>query len=835
MRSTFPWRPGVGLAGLALVCFAVSFDASAVDYFTERVGDSSRFSFKSIRFSPLGGEDYYEACVTDITAFPAGISGATPVELADDGFVRVDPGMTVELYGVRYDSISICSNGYVGLGLGDVNASPTLTNHFNIPKVSGFYQDLDPTAGGTVTWKAAGNQLVVTYREVPLKAQPEQTVSFQIQFFTSGGLIVSWLEVPDALTLMGLSRGEGTPSGFADSNLLGNPVCESACLNAITDSAGAIARVYQDGFGLEAESLDLDVNGISDYANLRLLDEVLAWGGAQGHCTALAAWENNLAILEDKLAVLPETEVASVDREDLLYAMAGMATIGSRRFPQNVVRFLGSRFNLNIGRDELDLSAFPFLNWQGDVDGDGTCNFGEYVAAGQDPEAFVLATLDSGVADGLDFCFGNEPPEEGEDEGEPPLEGEAETDVLCAFPLNGQSMVPPVPTSNTGTVVFTDQGDSVLITVNHNVPLPAEARMFFGLPGETGIAFQELGSGNTPLQTLVAKGFLALLPNGFYVQVIHTGPLGNQDIRGAIRCPFFEFPEGEVEGEGEGEGIDEGELLEGEDPVDGEDPVEGEVEEGEIIVPEGEDEEEGEFLPIELCRATLRGNRSIPPSQTPFTGTFTVTQIRRTAQLVLSHNCQNPTGASINLGPENSTGPALLTFSNATSPITATITLELAQFLTQNTYVRVAFGGAEPGEIRANLQCDFDITEGEDPIEGEGEVEGTLEGDSEGASEAEAMRYHSADYIGPNGILELTEVLRVVQYYNIGGYSCGSGEDGYQAGAGPTSCVRSDFDFSPANWRVDLFELLRIVQLYNAGGYEERAGTEDGFAPLGAP
>lgn len=838
MRSKSVRFPAWLLAGLMIALGGAATSAGAADYFTERVSDSTRFANKSVRFSPVGGADYYEACVADITSFPESPAGGTVVELADDGFVKVQPGLTLEFYGQRYDSIVLCSNGYVGLGLGDVNSSPTATNHFNIPKVSGFYRDLDPTAGGTVSWKRVGSQVVVTYRDVPLKGQPEALVSFQIQFFSSGGLVISWLKAPQALTLIGLSRGEGVPQDFVDSDLLGYDTCQSACLNAITDSAGSLAAIYQAGFGLDADTLDLDVNGISDYANLRLLDEVLAWGGALGHCTALAAWENNLSILEGKLAVFPANELTFLDRDDMLYAMTGMATIGSRRFPQNLVRFLGSRFNLNIGREELDQSAFPFVNWQGDVDEDGTCNYGEFVAAGGDTETFVVAATDPDIDAGLDECFGNDPVvEEGEDEGEIPIDGEAESDIICAFPMNAQTMVPPLGNSNSGVVTFTDLGDSVLVTVNHNVPLPAEARMFFGRPGQSGIPFIELGSGTAPLATLVAKGLLALLPNGFYVQVVHTGQLVNQDIRGNILCPFFELAGGDGEGEisTEAENTEAEITTEGEGVTDGGTDGEAEVVTDGEITTEGEAEPEGEVLPIERCRATLRGNRSVPPTDTPFTGLYTVTQLGRNAQIVLSHNCASPVQASINLGGEGATGPALLTFSSATSPIVATVTLELAQFLSQGTYVRVAFGGNSPGEIRADLDCEVVVPEGEETFEGEGlfEGEGALEG--EGLLDGEADSRHSGDYLPPYWVISLTEVLRVVQYYNIGAYSCGTGEDGFRAGTGPTNCDFADFDFSPPNRRVDLFELIRIVQLYNAGGYEQRTGTEDGFAPLGSP
>jgi hypothetical protein len=80
----------------------------------------------------------------------------------------------------------------------------------------------------------------------------------------------------------------------------------------------------------------------------------------------------------------------------------------------------------------------------------------------------------------------------------------------------------------------------------------------------------------------------------------------------------------------------------------------------------------------------------------------------------------------------------------------------------------------------------------------------------------------------------LFEVLRVVQFYNVGAYACmGEGEvteDGYVPGTGNQECPRHDSDYATPAWVVDLGELLRLVQLYNLGGYEVCAeGEPDGL------
>lgn len=96
----------------------------------------------------------------------------------------------------------------------------------------------------------------------------------------------------------------------------------------------------------------------------------------------------------------------------------------------------------------------------------------------------------------------------------------------------------------------------------------------------------------------------------------------------------------------------------------------------------------------------------------------------------------------------------------------------------------------------------------------------------------EATR-HSADYQF-NGKINLVELLRVIQFFNMGEFHCQAGtEDGYAPGSGARDCAphASDYNGGP-NWRINLMELLRVIQFFNVCGYAVEAGTEDGFSPV---
>lgn len=93
--------------------------------------------------------------------------------------------------------------------------------------------------------------------------------------------------------------------------------------------------------------------------------------------------------------------------------------------------------------------------------------------------------------------------------------------------------------------------------------------------------------------------------------------------------------------------------------------------------------------------------------------------------------------------------------------------------------------------------------------------------------------FHTADTDFDSEIA-LSELLRVIQFYNTGQYHCDmSSEDGYAVGPGSLNCVTHAGDYQPADWFVSLAEVLRAVQFYNVGGYTGALyeDTEDGYLP----
>ncbi len=100
--------------------------------------------------------------------------------------------------------------------------------------------------------------------------------------------------------------------------------------------------------------------------------------------------------------------------------------------------------------------------------------------------------------------------------------------------------------------------------------------------------------------------------------------------------------------------------------------------------------------------------------------------------------------------------------------------------------------------------------------------------------------YHSADY-DQNWKIDFNELLRVIGYYNAGGYHSqpGNGLDGFAPNPGTISGAHHSADYhgaggsgTPPDGVIEFDELLRVIGYYNAGAYHVQADNGlDGYAP----
>lgn len=93
--------------------------------------------------------------------------------------------------------------------------------------------------------------------------------------------------------------------------------------------------------------------------------------------------------------------------------------------------------------------------------------------------------------------------------------------------------------------------------------------------------------------------------------------------------------------------------------------------------------------------------------------------------------------------------------------------------------------------------------------------------------------FHTADKDGDN-VVSLSELLRVIQFYNSGSFGCELGtEDGFAPNDPDQNCLPHNSDYNPQNWVITLSELLRTIQFYNSPGYHycPEEATEDSYCP----
>jgi len=188
------------------------------DHFTEHFEYGFDLDNFGIRLVPDGSHDFYAICGEPITVLPTDPAGGVPLTLSDDGSVLVSPGSPVLLYDVSYSTFYVNANGHLTFTTPDGTADESLEAHFAIPRVSALFDDLDPSAGGTVSWKETTDRVAVTWEGVP-ELGPTGSNTFQIELLFDGEIHVSWLDVDSDDSIVGPSEGSGVPGAYIESDI----------------------------------------------------------------------------------------------------------------------------------------------------------------------------------------------------------------------------------------------------------------------------------------------------------------------------------------------------------------------------------------------------------------------------------------------------------------------------------------------------------------------------------------------------------------------------------------------------------------------------------------
>ena len=190
------------------------------DYYTELFDTTANdMSYKTFTFVPDGSANFYSVCQQPAAAFPTDPTGGTLLSLTDDSYsaVTLSGGNTVAIYGTRSGVLYVGSNGYLTMNSGDTSYLESLSAQFSLPRVSGLFDDLNPGAGGTISWKQLSDRVAVTYQNVPEYGIADVN-SFQMELFYDGRIRLTCLEIDVTDGLAGLSAGTGVPANFQESD-----------------------------------------------------------------------------------------------------------------------------------------------------------------------------------------------------------------------------------------------------------------------------------------------------------------------------------------------------------------------------------------------------------------------------------------------------------------------------------------------------------------------------------------------------------------------------------------------------------------------------------------
>jgi len=195
------------------------------DFFTEifTAGDND-LDNRTILFTPDPGISRYKGCSFVIGTLPTNPAGGTQITswtgTADDGntLITLSGGATVSLYGVSYNQFFVGTNGYITFNTGDTTYTESLAAHFNRPRISALFDDLNPGTGGSVTWKQLADRVAVTWLNVPEYNTSNQN-TFQIELYFDGRISMNYLAVAATDGLAGLSDGSGLSPDFTETDL----------------------------------------------------------------------------------------------------------------------------------------------------------------------------------------------------------------------------------------------------------------------------------------------------------------------------------------------------------------------------------------------------------------------------------------------------------------------------------------------------------------------------------------------------------------------------------------------------------------------------------------
>jgi C1A family cysteine protease len=145
---------------------------------------------------------------------PAPPPAETVVQLSDDGTVEVPIGFAFPFFGKGYTSVFVNSDGNLSFGAGDTATAPRDKARFltGVPRIAALYRDLDPSAGGTISYLQKQGALQIRYQGIRHYGSAlTSSVTFLLR--DDGGIELAYGQVAADTFIVGVSRGGNGNTG----------------------------------------------------------------------------------------------------------------------------------------------------------------------------------------------------------------------------------------------------------------------------------------------------------------------------------------------------------------------------------------------------------------------------------------------------------------------------------------------------------------------------------------------------------------------------------------------------------------------------------------------
>ncbi len=139
------------------------------------------------------------------TSTATGITG-------DDQSKQFTLPFTFNFYGTNYTSVYVCSNGFLSFTSSSTAYSPASIPNTAAPNalIAPLWRDLNPSAGGTITYYSGTDKFVVTWNAVKNYSNTS-TQTFQVILYPNGQIVFQYNSVTnDVTTVRGIENNDGT-------------------------------------------------------------------------------------------------------------------------------------------------------------------------------------------------------------------------------------------------------------------------------------------------------------------------------------------------------------------------------------------------------------------------------------------------------------------------------------------------------------------------------------------------------------------------------------------------------------------------------------------------